>query len=570
MIRKIALIGFCALLVTGCGRDEEETTAPAQADSSAGQADVSSALFTRIDAEPAFLIANLEPVPEDLSEELWAPLQSMADFNSTTYNDLAEDLDESPVAAALLREFAQIDSREAFAERGLHPNGHWAFHSVALYPFAHWQLSDAEDFRAMLDRVTADAGEEVSWRDIEDAQVLWVAMEEGFGVAIAYDEQFATVALIPDNAALLRRVANLDQPARAYDASELADFSNSRGFTPYGAGFIEFGRIVDQLLDGDEEMLAAARESSPLGEIAGNAACRKELGALVDLFPRTSLGYTEISDSSMVSMMTVETNAEFAERLQALVDTPVELGDTRGGVFDFGLAINIVGARDFGRELVAGWVENPPQCEMFKAIRENAADWQMALNQPIPPVVTNFHGLRLSVDSIEMGEGSSVESAEATLAMFMRNPQMMLGMAQMFSPELASLQLEPGGEPQPVPAGVIPNLPAGIQAFIGLGEGGLGLAVGESQRDQLAGALEPGEGGNAMLTYGIDFAGYAQAMEGLFSGMQQQLEALGEEGTADPSQTMSALAELYDYSHMGIYLSDRGIELRSVMTLADQ
>jgi len=571
MIRNIAVFGFCALLIAGCGRDEADTSSPGEpaSDASTASADASNMLFNRIDADTAWLMANLETIPDDLSEKLWAPLQSMADLNRENYNTVADELDEAPVAAAILREFARIDSREAFAERGLAPNGHWAIHAVSLSPFVHWELSDPEAFRATLDRIAEDAETELSWRQVEDVEVLWAEMED-VGLALSYDDHFATVAIVPDNAALLRRVANLDQPATALDAKDLERFANDRGYTPYASGYMEFGRIVDQLLDGDDAMMAAARESSPLGEIAGNDACRAELDALVGLFPRATLGYTDIRSDFMAFDMTIEADAAFAERMQVIADTPVNLDRDDAGVFELGMALNIVGARDFAREIVAGWVETPPQCELFENIRENAEDWQMALNQPIPPVVTSFHGMHMNLESLTLGENSNVESAEGSLALFMRNPQMMLGMAQMFSPELASVQLEAGGEPQPIPAGIIPNMPEGISAFLGLGEAALGLAVGEAQKDRLSAAMDPGEGGSAILSYGINFAGYADALGELMAGMQQQLEAMGEEAAAsDPSEAMAAMAELYDYTKASMHLTERGIGFRSTMTLKE-
>ncbi|NBD95256.1 MAG: hypothetical protein GVY11_02115 [Gammaproteobacteria bacterium] len=569
MIRKIAVIGFCTLLVAGCGRDEADTQAPAEAESGAGKADATHALFQRIDADTPWLMANLETMPEDLSEKLWAPLSSMSELNSQTYNAVADEMDDAPMVAAFLREFAKIDSREAFAERGLKPNGEWAIHAVSVYPFAHWELSDAEAFRATLERIAADAETELNWREVEDVQVLWAEMED-LGLALSYDDRFATVAIVPDNAALLRRVANLDEPATAYDPADLERFGDERGYTAYGSGFMDFGMIVDQLLDGDDAMLASTRENTPLGEIAGNEACRSELNALVELFPRAALGYTEVSSTSMAFDMAIEAEASFAERMQVIADTPVDLDKEDAGLLEFGLALNIVGARDFAREIVGGWAENPPQCQLFEAISENAEDWQLALNQPIPPVVTNFNGLRLNLESISLGDNSQVESAEGSLALFMRNPQMMLGMAQMFSPELAALPLEPGGEPQEVPAGVIPNMPEGVSAWMGLGDAAIGLAVGEAQKDRLQETMDPGEGGSAIFSYGIDFEGYAEAMEGLMAGMQEQLEAMGDEAPAtDPSEAMSAMAELYDYTEASMHLTERGIEFRSTMTLKD-
>jgi hypothetical protein len=569
MIRKFAVIGFCTLLVAGCGRDEAETAPQDAADSGAGQADAASALFQRIDADTAWLMANVETMPEELAEKLWAPLSSMSELNRQTYTAVAEEMDEAPVVAALLREFAQIDSREAFEERGLQPNGHWAIHAVSMYPFMHWQLSDPEAFRATIERIASEGGAEPNWRSIEDAEVLWIPMEE-VGLALSYDDNFATAAFVPDNAALLRRVVNLDQPTTAYDIADLESFSDERGYTAYGSGFIDFGKVVDQLLDGDDALLAAARESTPLGEIAGNEACRSELGALVELFPRASLGYTDISETFMAFDMTLETEPSFAQRMQVIADTPVDLEKAEAGLLEFGLAFNIVGARDFAREIVAGWVEAPPQCQLFDNIRENAEDWQLALNQPIPPVVTNFHGLRLNVEDVTMGENSQVEAAEGSLALFMRNPQMMLGMAQMFSPELASLQLEPGGEPQPVPAGVIPNMPEGVSAWMGLGDAALGLAVGENQKAQLNETMDPGEGGSAILSYGINFENYGDILGGVLEDMQKKFEEMGEEPAMNnPSEAMSKMGEIYDYTRASMHLTERGVEFRSTVTLKD-
>src|SRR5699024_3393157 len=120
MIRKLAVLGFSTLLVVGCGQDEADSSAsdrPFDADSD--QSDIAATLFDRVDADTALLLANLEPIPEDLSEKLWAPLQSMSDFHSKNYNELADELDDAPVAAAILREFSKIDGAAAFAERGL-------------------------------------------------------------------------------------------------------------------------------------------------------------------------------------------------------------------------------------------------------------------------------------------------------------------------------------------------------------------------------------------------------------------------------------------------------------------
>jgi len=567
MTRNFTIVLMTALLIAGCGRDEAEQ-APAEAQQSQDAASASTALFDRIDADTPLLFANLQTLPEDLSERLWKPMEAFAEINRTSYETIAEEID-SALASALMEEMFAIDSRAALAERGLHPNGHWAMHTVSVFPFVHWQLSDSDAFAAMLERIAEKASSEAGWRTIDDQRLLWIDFD-AFGVALHHDQDYATAALVPDNLALLRRVANLDQPASAFDPDDLAEFGRERGHTAYGSGFVEFKTLFNVLLDSDDEMLTAAEATAPMAEIGNDPACRAELDALAATFPRISFGYTEVSAERMGMDLIFETDAAFGQRLSAIAQAPVSLTGRESGVFDFGLAFNMVAARDFARELVAGWVENPPQCSLFNNIAVGAEDWQTALNQPIPPVVTNLYGLRLGVDSLQLGENAVPVDAGGIFTLHMRNPQMLLGMAQMFSPELASLQLEPGGEPVELPASLLQGMPS-LSAYAALGSDALGIAIGESQRSQLPSALEPTEGDNALMHYGLNFEGYSKVMSTLMNRMAEQLqEANPESDMVQAADAMNILGEIYEYSGATVFLTERGIEVRSMTRLAPQ
>jgi hypothetical protein len=99
--------------------------------------------------------------------------------------------------------------------------------------------------------------------------------------------------------------------------------------------------------------------------------------------------------------------------------------------------------RDFLREKAAAIMEAPYQCEHLQDINQSATEAFTQLNQPVPPFVNNFRGLRLSLNEIMMTD-SIPENARGMAAVHVDQPEMFVGMAQMFLPDLAGLSLVPG------------------------------------------------------------------------------------------------------------------------------
>ncbi len=447
-LMMIALV----LLLAACGTEAEQADAPGMVSMAVTGGDAPAAgevdavlvgdLLGRIDADTAILWLSLEAVPQPLLDQIWDSVGEMSDAQREGFAEMTDGVDE-PLLRALLAELEQLDSPEAYAERGLDANGVGGLHLAGIFPMLHWELSDQQAFIATLERIEEEADSPMPRRQVGDEEVIWIEFEE-LGLAIHHDANFMSLGLIADREELLRRVANLVQPAAPLAREEVDAFSADRGYSQDNFGFLDFQRLLALLMDGDDELLEAARSEGRLGEVATDPACRTELEALTRLFPRKSFGTTEFDEHALAMSLRLETHNDLGQRLSALADSPVALTPERAGVATLGLAINIVAARDFGREIVAGWVDNPPQCSLFANIAENASGWQLALNRPIPPLVTNLHGARIHLDQFSLSEGMPSD-VTGTLAVFMRNPQMMLGMAQMFSPELAALELTPCG-----------------------------------------------------------------------------------------------------------------------------
>jgi len=564
-IQPFLILPLAALMVSACGGDDSDGSRDdAGASTSIAAASGNNPLFDRIDAGTFMIGANLAPAPEEVIEHIWQSTEMMAELNESSYEEASDSVeDASPALAALFDELATIDDRESLEALGVHSNGYWAVHMISVYPVAHLELADQAAFEAMLERVEARSDTPLPRRQVGGEEVLWIA-DGGLGVALHHDAQFLTVALIPDDAVLLRRIANLDQPTQAFEAEQLASFNQDQGFVPHGSGFVDLQGLIGQLMDRDDALSATARERMGFDALAEDPACQSEMSAVTRIFPRITAGLSALNLEALDMKMVLETEQEMAARLTPIADTPVGLTQGATRTVSGGLAFDPVAARDFGRELVSAWIASPPECAAFAPIAAGASDWQRALNQPIPPVVTNIRGFRVNIDEVMMAENGQVEDAAGTVALFVRNPEMLLGMAQMFSPELAGMGIEPNGEPKPVPDGLIPNI-SDIAAFLALSDEAIGLSVGDGQQERLPEALTAYEPDGAIFAYTIDFDGYSKLSESMMSRFGA-MEGMPTDEL--PSvDVMAQFAEMYDTSSLAIKLTDNGIEIESKLSM---
>ena len=564
--RQLLLAASAVLVLSACGNNDAQNesdnggaaTPPPVATSG------NNPLFDRIDADTVMIGANLAPAPDAVIDRIWESMEVMEGYGDQSYDEMAEAVQkDSPVLSALLEELYSVQDRESLEALGVHSNGYWAAHMVAVYPVLHLELSDPAAFQAMLDRVERNSETPLPMRTIDGEALVWIE-EDGAGVALHYDERFATLALIPDDETLLRRVVNLDSPEQSFNPDQLASFNQAQGFVQHGSGFMDLRGFFDRLMDTDNDQASAARSLLDMDRLANDAACRQEIDALLGIFPRITAGLSAFDRNALDMKMLIETEAEMAGRMSEIAQTPVGLTSGQPRTLSAGIAFDPVSARDFARELVGGWVESPPKCAAFSQVATNAPEWQNALNRPIPPVVTNIRGFRVNLDKMLMGESGQVEDAAGTVALFVRNPQMLLGMAQMFSPEIAAMGIEQNGEPKPLPSGLIPNMPD-LGAFIALGDEAIGLSVGEGQQDNLPAVLTANEPDGAVFAYAINFDRYSELMEAMLSRLGEMDDARTDD--MPPSDFLAPLAEIYDTSHFAIKLTEQGIVVESELTM---
>jgi len=554
----VFLIGS-SMTLTGCG--DSETEAPATSEQARRTAAPAAAggsnnpFLAQVDAGTEYLFANVERLPEDVLDKYWALNEASTMSNQQILTEIENDEEVPPAAQAMLREFFDLTTREGWTSAGLHDNPYYAFHSVNLLPFVQLELTDGEAFAEFIGRFEASMDEPLPRRDIDGSEVIWMELESGFGVALHHNDDFVSAALIPDDATLLARVAGQYDPAQPYSIDDFSEFNGALGFTANGSGYLDWRLVLDEVLS-EDGLLAQMDEDGELAAVREDPACVSEFQALADHFPRTVFGYTRINESTADMLVRQEMSESLASGLMPIAGAPVNVDRELNGLVNFGLAIDLVAAREFARGLVDGWIANPPQCEAFSEIASDAPTWKESLARPIPPVVTNIHGLFLELNSLEVED--MLPTGGGVLSLYMNNPQFLVGMAQMFAPAVAELQLEPGSEPQQVPPGTIPQLDAlGQQVWIAMGEAALGLAVGEDNVDSLNSALESSDADDLLMAGRMDFSIMTTAID-MAESMVDDAEA--REALDVQRQSYQALAELYEEGVFKLRLGEQGMD----------
>lgn len=568
-MKRLCTAAVCAaLMAAGCGNSDTGADAPERRASGAATAasTTASPFLANIDADTAFVYANLERLPAAVVDKAWAMSNASAQSNQAIFDALAEDEDIAAETGALLEELGTLLTREGWEAAGLHANPLYAIYGVDLMPFAELELSNGAAFSELIARVDSKLEQPLKRRDVNGVEVIWAGIEAGFGIAMRHDQDSVTLALIPDDAAMLARVAGQFEPADPMSSDALAAFNRESGFSNHGSGYIDWRRMVNDLMTGESVIGQLSQDNEAYTAVVDNPACVTEYQAVTQALPRMIAGYTRLTENNADFMARQETSASLGAELAPIARSPVSIDRELSGLFNIGLAIDLVAARKFARGLVDGWVTNPPQCPSFEDLVAFAPQMQEALNRPIPPVVTNLQGVFLEADSFSFADG--MPTGGGTLSFFMRNPQLLVGMAQMFSPAAAELQLKPGGEPQPVPEGAIPQLQqANLDAWLAMGENAIGIAIGEENVGALSRAVEATEADDLLLTGRFDFRMLVELIgmaESALADIEGDDVAMGLDAQREQYE---AMAEVYDRVAFKIGFSDKGIDMIAETTL---
>lgn len=543
-IRLALFAALLALTAGACSRSEEP--APTGA---------ANALLDYVPADSPYVAANLERLPEDVVDAYLARMQPAIDEMQAQLTAVKADLEaagqepadgagDDPAARLALAVLGELDgnlSRSGLAGLGLDILAHKVVYGVGAFPVVRLGLSDAAVLRATIERVLENAQIPVAEQSFEDVGFWRITAEDAgdvpIGIYLAILDDHLVAGLLPPayEAEVLPSFLGLAKPSDSTARDQLSRLNRDHGYTPFGSGILDLHLLADEFLEADSLTLRVIADTGELDPESISADCRSEVHEIIGNAPRMTLGTTELSDGAIAYQYRLESPASLAGQLAGLVARLPQADALSSRMLDLSFGMRLGAARDFLREKAAAIVEDPYLCEHLQDINENARQSLARLDQPMPPFVNNFRGLRIALDQITLGQSQMPENARGHLALHVEQPEMFLGMAQMFLPDLSTLDLTAGADPAEIPQSLIPV--PGVVVHAAMSDEAIGIAVGAGEEANLREFIDRSAGPEDMfLSVSYDSAAYLDHTDGINHALR------GDDGD-DPATAARAIGE---------------------------
>jgi hypothetical protein len=162
------------------------------------------------------------------------------------------------------------------------------------------------------------------------------------------------------------------------------------------------------------------------------------------------------------------------------------------------VALEVGRVREFLREKMAFLATAPFECPLLADLNQQVRLTSENLERPMPPFIGNLKGLRAELD--QMGPGRvDPERVKGRFALAMQSPQMVIGMASMMIPGFEDLNIEPGGEPVPVPQDLMMVATPEFEVYAVMSRDAIGLSLGKGQKDRLLPFMEADRENNGVF-----------------------------------------------------------------------
>ena len=541
-----------------------------------------------VPAESPYVFAMTRRIPDDVREKLGASTQEVMQIYPrvirAALTDAANDSPEQAAASAEARqrvvtivdELATLVTPEGIPAAGIDKNSTAALYGVGLLPVLRVTLSDGAKFEQTFARLEEKAGGKMAVASIDGHAYRYATDEKAKFIIAVFDDQLVASVVpadLPDD--LLKSVLGLTLPAVSIaESGALAELAKAYEFLEYGLGVVDLERLAATFLDeqsGANRWLldAMQHDATALSDV-----CKSEIRAMAGIAPRVVTGYTEVTTDTVAMNTVVELRDDLAAGLQTITAPVPGLGEDQGGLFSFGMSLDIAAARDFYAARLDAMEADPYECELFADLQAGVAQGRAALQQPLPPVVYGIRGFLTVIEDIQ---GLDLQAKQPPSKIDMRfllasdNPQGLVAMGAMFSPQLAALNLQPDGKPQKLE---IPALASTADAaWVAMTENALALSLGAGSESGLGEMLDAAVAQPVpFMSMDVDAGRYYGFLgEAISSGIAQADDAQGADAETlqATSDMMKSFAELFDRLSVTIRFTDRGIELPSSVSLAE-
>jgi len=565
-IRTFALIVSASLIFAACSKEPDDATVSLKENTNP--------LLAYVPTDTAYVFADLEPVPEEVTDVYVTRFQPVLDVMSEHIDKFkagyqaGEFQDNYPaqLGMAVLDELGGDLSTENLDNLGISLQAHHAVYGTGIFPVIRLGLGDEQKLRDAIARIEEKMGTELPEKNLNGTS-YWRINEDEMPVAIyiAILEQQLAVSVFPVNSEdnLLAAFLGQEMPADSMASSNaLATLNRNKGYTGYGSGFLDIQKIADEIINpnSDTRSFLSPEMIAQLGTL--DAVCVAEIETMLAKTPRMTAGTTSLTANEIAVRYDLEIENVLANGLAALVsNTPSAIDGNF--LLSASLAIKVGKLRSFVLEKATAIFENPYQCANLQQLNEQAGQLMTQLNTPMPPMINNLMGVRVRVD--DYNPNTAITDGNGLMALHVDKPEMFVGMASMMVPGFDSLDLANQSEPVKIPAEMLHM--EGVDVFALMNDNAIGAAIGEKHVKDLVGFMNAKEQDNGTLfSVSYDMAKQMEIQAALTE--QFQVEMADDKTVVNEyaEAVKKAYTDILDRSRVDVRLTTDGLQVNSSMT----
>ncbi len=578
-----ALVASLMTLVA-CGDKSSDQAGGA---SSAQQAATTSTLLERVPADTPYLFLNTQGMSDELYDSYIQQNAGMIEAMSGLFADMdteGMDADGQAImhfAESFYTQLAAIKDSDSLREQtGFSPTDLGVIYGAGVFPAMLVETTDEAKTVSMINGLLSD---EQGNNNTQQVQVDGVSVNKnvfaedhvGFYWQVANGRLSAAILPVQLENDYLSSIFGDARPDNSLSMSQINQMNSNYGFTGYGAGYFDFVKAYDQLVNADtpEGAVVATMAGADDGAASflNDPACIDETRALLNKAPRMYAGITELTESKVAIRNVFDMDSDVRTGLASVVGN-ASIGNDPKTPLNFGMNLNLAGLRDFIAEQTSNVMQSPFSCSHLAGLNDAALQMNGGVNQPMLPLIGTINGFRFSLANLnlegleEAGPEQIAQNLQGHMVVYSEQPSMLIGLGQMTLPFLAGMDLEPGGEPQPLDTSIVP-MDIG-PAYLATSESAIGLSIGDQQQNSLSGWLNPEADAEPVLfSFGIDYDLYAQFMA--FALAQEESSAI--DGEQDPDAAaeraraqamMEQLQAMYadmGYTFGSVVINDKGM-----------
>lgn len=543
----VTLALISAGLLSGCSDDSASTEEVSMLD--------------YIPADSPYFMASSDAMPEQEAFDLYQRMQPMAGLESDldelrdTLVDIDDEVSRSmmKLLIAMGEELDGVESLDDFHALGLKVSPRAALYGLGILPVLRMQLQDEEAFRETLQRILNKAEINPSTATTNGTDYWVLTPEAPVKAILVIEDQQLLMSVVPHDASdeLLAQVLGGDLPdSNLGDSGALAELEQRHDFTPYGAGEVDFSRLLNELSSPTHSGTQALMDAVEAEQL-DLSACQADIDRITGRFPGLVLGMREYNQDRMEMNVILETDEAIVSDLRALTTQVPGLGSTEG-MASFGMGLNLPLLLQTVQKYAQEVRQNPFSCDELQDLNSAWTEINMAMNNPATMMIGSaLSGLRARIDSLTMTDGEPSGSGILTLAS--PNPMGLVTTAGAFVPELGALELEPGGEAKQIESMMLP--PETPALYAAMSDNAIALGADINDPASLQEALQAPASEHDLLLHGHLTGEFYHSL----ADVMEQVPS--DELEASDIEMFRQYADIYKNMEYWFRVDDAGVEM---------